>query len=252
MSSPSSYFFFKLFTNLFCRVCRLLGSWLKVLSFDSGKYTWNSPDGPCHPFTSPKCVPPVGVLWHNVPPLLRILGHPEGPTLLIGALFRKSCGRGIVFIHFLPQSFLKACVDDKCSCCGEESGVRARAGWWKGARRCTWWSERGRFPLADLRCWHLIPLNLMKPGSLLLVKVIRVTTQGRPEATARGVDVMSPHAHRVARFVTFLIIRGEITRWANAWGGCLAWNVYVGLLWDALWRMYNALYNILELLLVIF
>lgn len=69
----------------------------------------------------------------------------------------------------------------------------------------------------------------MKPGSLLLVKVIRVKTQGRPEATARGVDVMSPHAQgRAVR--RFLIIRGGNCEMSKRVGGCLARNAYEGLL----------------------
>lgn len=251
MSSPSSYFFFKLFTNLFCRVCRRLGSWLKVLSFDSGKYTWNSPDGPCHPFTSPKCVPPVGVLWHNVPPLLRILGHPEGPTLLIGALFRKSCGRGIVFIHFLPQSFSKACVDDKCSRCGEESGVRAltrvvkrdsevHVVEWEGPLSAGWSQVLTPHSLEFDEAWQ------PPAGQSHKSENARST---RSDGARCGCDVAARTGSRGSSL--FNNQRGNYEM-SKRVGGCLAWNVYEGLLWDALWRMYNALYNILELLLVIF
>lgn len=67
----------------------------------------------------------------------------------------------------------------------------------------------------------------MKPGSLLLVKVIRVTTQGRPEATARGVDVMSPYAQGRAVRHFFNNRRGNYEMSKHV-GGCLAWNVYEG------------------------
>lgn len=175
------------------------------------------------------CVPPVGGLRHTVPPLLRILGHLEGPTRLIGALFRKSCGRGIVFIHFLPpKSFSKPRVGDKCSCCGKESGVHAWAGWWRGARRrgkelwrCTWRSGRGLLSAG----WS----QVLTPHSLGFDEAWQPAA-GQSYKSENARSTRSDGARRECDVAActgspgrlFLIIRGKIMRWANMWRWCLA------------------------------